>query len=125
MQTVSKQTTGTVYYFPEHDNMMHFQLLHGFRNDNYYYSLEKYPFKIFEPYYQKPDSNNFKSGWLIVNKGYTVLSATFFKITDSLKENNYFSKTLSKGRIDAYYIDSAEKLKYVKAAVANNETIIK
>ena len=41
MQVIAKQTTGNVWYFPEHDNMMHFQLLHQFKDDHHYYSLEK------------------------------------------------------------------------------------
>ena len=86
---------------------------------------KKHPFKIFYPYYEKTDSLNFKSGWFIVNKAYTVLPPAFFSITDSLKANNYFNRQLSEGSVDAFYINSAEKLGYVRTIVANNETIVR
>src|SRR5437867_3827956 len=49
IQSLAKKLDGNFFYFPEHDNMMHWKLLHGFNGNFHSYNLEKEPFKVFVP----------------------------------------------------------------------------
>ncbi len=121
MKRITKKATGTAYYFPDHDNMMHLRLLHGFVDDKHYYNLEKYPFKIYRSYYEIPDKLTFEKGWFIVNKYYTVMHPSFFMAMDSLKKDgNFFTIQFSEGYIDALFIDSPEKLQHLIGFVQKN-----
>ena len=91
IQSLTKKLDGYFFYFPEHDNMMHWKLLHGFDSSFHSYNLEKEPFKVFAPYYEK--LNTFHAGWFIVNKKYTTRSSEFLNKVDSLKQIRLFFKT--------------------------------
>jgi hypothetical protein len=97
--------------------MLHFQLLHRFSKNYRYYDLDKKPYKIYSIYYDKIDSNNFRKGWLIVNRAYTTASPNFLSTTDSLKSTSYFQKQFTKGDVDAFYIDTKETLEYIKTSI--------
>lgn len=114
MQTVSAELKGNYYYFPDHDNMMNWQVLHGFNSAVHCFSVEKDPFKIFKPYYENPDTTSFHQGWFIVNKAYIITSAHFLDKIDSLKKDKYFSKQVCAGDICAFFIDTPEQLFYIK-----------
>jgi hypothetical protein len=114
LQSVNTKVDGYYFYFPDHDNMLHFQLLNKFNKNYSYYNLEKKPFKIYALYYNKIDTNNFKKGWFIVNKAYTVASQKFLSTSDSLQSNSYFKKQFIEGDINAFYIDKKETLEYIK-----------
>lgn len=112
MQALSKKLNGNFFYFPDHDNMMHWELLHHFENSFHSYSLEKEPFKVFEPYYEKLDI--FHPGWIIVNKKYTTRSLEFSNKMDSLGRAGYFSKQISTQNISASFINDSSQFSYVK-----------
>ena len=61
MQQLTKQLEGKYFYFPDHDNMMHWKLLNRFNTSLHTYNLEKNPFKIYKKYYERPDSPLFSS----------------------------------------------------------------
>lgn len=120
LKSISSKVDGQSFYFPDHDNMLHFQLLHGFDKKYNYYNLQVKPYNIYAMYYDKLDSTNFKAGWLIVNNAYTEASPKFHAVSDSLKLNNYFKKQIAVGDVDAFYIDSKETLEYLKNAIKKN-----
>lgn len=123
MQMAAKKTNSTIFYFPDHDNMSHFELLHGFDRTMHFYTLEKSPFKIFQPYVERPDSNRFVSGWFIVNRSYSPLPHKFFSFIDKLKSTGYFSRQTSYGVIDAFYIDRPEQLRDMRDLISNSLAI--
>jgi hypothetical protein len=118
IQSLTKKLDGYFFYFPEHDNMMHWKLLHGFDSSFHSYNLEKEPFKVFVPYYEKPDS--FHPGWFIVNKKYTTTSPEFLNKVDSLKHIGYFSKQISVGDVSALFISNDSQLSYLKTIIAED-----
>lgn len=120
LKSISSKVDGENFYFPDHDNMLHFQLLHGFSKGFSYYDLQKKPYNIYAMYYDKLDSTNFKKGWFIVNKAYTEASPKFHTVSDSLKSNHYFKKQITVGDVDAFYVDSKETLEYLKVVVMKN-----
>ncbi len=121
MQTASAELKGNYYYFPDHDNMMHWEMLHGFTSSVHCFNLEKDPFKIFKPYYETLDSTAFQPGWLIVNSAYTTGSAEFLNKMSSLKTGNYFAKQVCNGDICAFFIDTPEKLSDIKKIIGAGE----
>jgi hypothetical protein len=121
LQTISAKVDEKAFYFPDHDNMLHFELLHGFNKTYSYYNLQKEPYKIYYMYYDKLDSTNFKKGWLIVNRAYTEAPSTFLSMSDSLKSVSYFKKQFTEGDVDAFYIDTKETLEYIKTSIIEKE----
>jgi hypothetical protein len=121
LQAISAKVDEQSFYFPDHDNMLHFQLLHGFNKNYSYYNLQKEPYKIYSLYYNKLDSTNFRKGWLIINKAYTEASPNFLSIADSLKSISYFKKQFTEGDVDAFYIDTKETLQYIKTSIIEKE----
>jgi hypothetical protein len=119
MQHISTELKGNYFYFPDHDNMMHWKMLHGFSNKTHSISLENNPFKIFEPYYDKPDTANFEAGWLIVNNAYLQNGKKFLEKINSLTRQNFFANKMRVGDISAYFIDKPEKLFFIKKIVAD------
>ncbi len=117
LQSVNAKVDGYYFYFPDHDNMLHFQLLNKFNKNYSYYNLEKDTYKIYALYYNKVDTSNFKKGWFIVNKAYTGASQNFLTFTDSLQTNSYFKKQFTEGDINAFYIDTKETLDYIKTII--------
>ncbi len=120
LKSISSKIDGQTFYFADHDNMLHFQLLHGFNKGYSYYDLEKKPYNIYAMYYDQLDSANFKKGWFIVNNAYIVVSPKFLVVSDSLKSNNYFKKQITVGDVNAFYIDSKETLEYLKEVINKN-----
>ena len=121
IQSLTEKLDGYFFYFPEHDNMMHWKLLHGFDSIFHSYNLEKEPFKVFVPYYEKLDS--FHPGWCIVNKKYTTRSPEFLNKIDSLKHINYFSKQISIEDVSAFFISSPVQLSYVKTIIDEDKVL--
>jgi hypothetical protein len=117
-QSLTKKLDGYFFYFPEHDNMMHWKLLHSFDSSFHSYNLEKEPFKVFAPYYEK--LNAFHPGWFIVNKKYTTRSSEFLNKVDALKHTGYFSKQISIGDVDAFLISRPSQLSYAKTIIAED-----
>ncbi len=120
IQSLAKKLDGNFFYFPEHDNMMHWELLHGFNGNFHSYNLEKEPFKVFVPYYEKLDTVSFNTGWFIVNKVYTERSANFLNKIDSLQQIHYFSKQISIGDMSAFFISNPSQLSYVKTIIVSD-----
>lgn len=125
MQQLNKQLTGNRYYFADHDNMAHWRLLHRFDDTVHCYNLDAAPFKIFQLYYEKPDSTNFQPGWFLVNTKYTEHSDGFIHSIDSLQHTNYFSRVLTKGDMRAMYIQQPPQLSLVKNIVANDVKVMR
>ena len=117
--TFSTQLTGRYFYFPEHDNTYHFELLHHFDNSYHIYNVEQHPFKIFDLYYQKQDSV-FHPGWFIVNKAYTLRSLSFIESIQELDREKYFHDKKVTGDVSAYYISNPEQLKHIEALTAED-----
>ncbi|HEX5154372.1 MAG TPA: hypothetical protein VFW07_23150 [Parafilimonas sp.] len=118
MQTLTKKPDGYFFYFPEHDNMRHWQLLHRFDSSFHSYNLEKEPFQVFASYYE--DIHTFQPGWFIVNKKYTARSPKFLSRIDSLQHTGYFSKQVVAGDINAFFLSDSSQFQYVKAIIAKD-----
>ncbi|MBE7173816.1 MAG: hypothetical protein INR73_24800 [Williamsia sp.] len=103
------------YYFPDHDNMMHWKLLHKY-DDRLLnaYNFEKHPYKVYQVYYEKPDSTRFHPGWLIVNRVYTTCSPVFINKVDSLQHTGFFSKSVIRGGVGAYWMERKEQYQYIQ-----------
>ncbi|HEY6975222.1 MAG TPA: hypothetical protein VH396_02970 [Chitinophagaceae bacterium] len=123
IQFLTKKLDGHFFYFPEHDNMMHWKLLHGFDSSFHSYNLEKEPFKVFVPYYEKPEV--FHPGWFIVNKKYTTRSPEFLNRVDSLKHMGYFSKQISIEDVSAFFISNPSQLFYLKTIIAEDVEVFR
>jgi hypothetical protein len=119
MQNLSTELKGNYFYFPDHDNMMHWQLLHGFDDKIHSISLEKNPFKIFKPYYENSDTAHFNAGWFIVNSAYLQIGNAFLEKINSLSNENFFISKTCSGDICAYFIDTPSKLAFIKEVVAD------
>jgi hypothetical protein len=103
--------------------MMHWKLLHGFDSSFHSYNLEKEPFKVFVPYYEKPEV--FHPGWFIVNKKYTTRSPEFLNRVDSLKHMGYFSKQISIEDVSAFFISNPSQLFYLKTIIAEDVEVFR
>jgi hypothetical protein len=125
IQSLTKKLDSNFFYFPEHDNMMHWKLLYGFDSTFHSYNLEKEPFKVFIPYYEKLDTLHFHQGWFIVNKKYTTRSSDFLNRVDSLKQKKYFPKQISTGDVSAFFISNHSQLSYLKTIVAEDTQVLR
>lgn len=125
MQKLDKQISGAHYYFADHDNMMHWKLLHGFSDSAHCYNMDASPFKIFQLYYEKVDSTAFYQGWFLVNTKYSERSDVFFNTIDSLQRQNYFIKQLTSGDMKALYIEVPAQLTLVKNLVENDIKVMR
>jgi hypothetical protein len=106
------------YYFPDHDNMMHWELLNQFNDTTtHYYDLDVNTYKVFREYYQTPDTLNFKKGWFIVNRQYTSRPGAFIYRVDSLQRAGFFSDCKTIGNIGAFLLDNAKQYHYIKCIV--------
>ena len=119
MRSVSTELKGNYFYFPDHDNMMHWKLLHGFKDKVHSVSLEKNPFKIFKPYYENFDTAHFNAGWFIVNSIYIQNGIDFLEKINSLSNENFFTSKTCNGDVCAYFIDTPSKLAFIKKVVAD------
>jgi hypothetical protein len=117
IQWLSEKLSGNYFYFPEHDNMQQWKLIHGFESSFHSYNLEKKSFKVFTPYYEQPDTASFHPGWFIVNQKYTVRSDNFLQIVNNLNQQHFFVKQISCGDVDAFYIDTSVKLNYIRKII--------
>jgi len=117
LQSLSTQLNGNYFYFPEHDNMSHFKLLHHYDTLYHIYNIEQKPFKIFESYYEKP-GRIFHPGWLIVDNVYTLRSPSFLKTIKALDGENYFAAKKIVGEVSAYYIANSTQYQYIKKLTA-------
>ena len=116
MRGISKTIYTGYYYFPDHDNLMHWKLLHHFDDSTIHaYNIEKHPYKVYQVYYQKMDSTRFHPGWLMVNKAYTTCSPVFLNRIDSLQRTKYFSDYVIKGALGAFWINSKEQYEYIRS----------
>ena len=119
MQDISTELKGNYFYFPDHDNMMHWKLLHGFDDKIHSISLEKNPLKIFKPYYENFDTTYFNAGWFIVNSAYIQNGNAFLEKINSLNKQGFFTRKICAGGICAYFIDTPAKLSFIKKVVAD------
>lgn len=124
LQNVSGKASGNIFYFPEHDNMLNWQLIHGFNDSLYCYNLEKHPFMIFNQYYESIDNSDFKPGWLIVDAAYTVRSDIFLQKIKSILDDNH-TMQICDGNVCAYFLDSVDKLSLIRMKVENDEEVIR
>jgi len=125
MRQLDKQLTGNHYYFADHDNMMHWELLHQFNDSIHCYDMDAYPFKIFQLYYERLDTTAFYPGWLLVNKTYTERSEGFLHTMDSLQKIHYFNRRIANSDIDAYYIQQPAQLSFIKNTVENDVKVMR
>ncbi len=125
MRQLNKQLGGNCYYFADHDNMMHWQLLHGFSPNIHCYNTGPEPYKVFALYYQQLDSTTFTPGWLVVNTKYTERSANFLHTVDSLQSRHFFSKQEITGDMQALYIGFPDQLLFVKRLAIGDEKVVK
>lgn len=123
METISSKTSGTYFYFPDHDNMMHWQLLHGFNDSIHCYDLEKSPFMIFKQYYEILDTKEFHTGWLIINDAYTTRSDNFLHRINVLNQMTYLPKKICEGNVCAYYIDLPERLMTAEQIIHSDDKV--
>lgn len=115
LQRLNKNLHAQYFYFPDHDNMMHWKLLHGFEDRTMHaYNIEKHPYKVYKLYYEEPNNTRFQSGWLIINKVYTTCSATFINRVDSLQQAGFFSKRIVEQHVEAVWMDKKEQYEYIK-----------
>ncbi len=119
-QQLSTILQGNYFYFPEHDNMMNWKLLHGFSDSCHTYNLEKEPFKIFQAYYESPDTSAFHPGWFIVNNVYSKSQSKFPEALKKMKETNFFSRQECYGNICAYYLDTKDQFKIIQNLLASD-----
>ena len=104
------------YYFPDHDNMMHWKLFDHFDGRSIHsYNIEKHPYKVYQVYYENPDSTRFHPGWLVVNKVYTTCSPVFLNKVDSLQQTGYFSNHIIANDVEAYWLDKKAQVDYIRA----------
>ncbi|MBG9378158.1 hypothetical protein I5907_18110 [Panacibacter sp. DH6] len=126
MQQLSKKIDGQYFYFPEHDNMQYWKLLHGFNDIVHSFNLDNKPFKVFPQYYEKLDEENFQPGWFVVNNRYTIRSVNFLNTVKVLSKNGFIKDAVDYGEVSAYLIDSFESIKYISKAIEkDNATISK
>jgi hypothetical protein len=125
MQQLNKQLPGTHYYFADHDNMVHWKLLHQFSDTIHTYDMDAYPFKIFALYYEKIDTAHFNPGWFLVNTKYSERSDGFANTIDSLQQKKYFSSQINIGDMRAMYLQQPAQLYYIKALVENDVKVMR
>ena len=122
MQVLEKRIASKYYYFPDHDNMMHWQLLHHFNQDSLvYYNLYQRPFKAFRVYYQPLQTGSFHPGWFILNKAYNVRPPTLLTALDSLYKPDASARGITVGDVSAFYIGSPSGLAAVQALMHRYE----
>jgi hypothetical protein len=119
MKILSTKLQGKCFYFPEHDNMMNWKLLHGFDKKVHAFNLGTNTYKPATIYYERPDSLHFQPGWLIRNRKFAKRSDLFVAKIDSLERANYFSKDISVGDVDGFLIDSKSQLSYIRTLDSN------
>jgi len=124
MRQLNKQLGGNYYYFADHDNLMHWRLLHGFSNSIRCYNTGPAPYKVFALYYEQLDSATFKPGWLLINKKYTERSINFLHVVDSLQSHHYFNKQVAIGDLEAVYLGTPDQLKYVEGLAGGDEKLV-
>ena len=118
MQVLEKRIPDNCFYFADHDNMMHYELLRKFDfKKSSFFNLEKDPFFILDNYTSSPNDHPFKPGWLICNRAYTIRSGKFFSEIDSLTSLNLFSRTIKFPHINAYFIEDRKKLNIIQRLV--------
>jgi hypothetical protein len=125
MQQLNNKIKSNCYYFADHDNMTHWQLLHQFNDTIHCYNLAPQSLNLFKQYYQPLNAKAFTPGWFVVNKTYTERSAGFLHTVDSLKQQHYFTRTLAQGNVIACYISQPAQLDEVKTLTATDEKIIR
>jgi hypothetical protein len=125
MQQLNKQLTGSQYYFADHDNMMHWELLDGFSESIHCKNLAPAPYKVFALYYDTAASRGFSAGWLLINKKYTERTEHFLFAVDSLESLHYFGNRIEVGDMEAFYINNAAALIQIKNLASNDEKVIK
>jgi len=119
MQVLSTKLGGNYFYFPEHDNMMNWKLLHGFGKQIHAFNLGTNTFKPPTLYYEHLDTLSFNTGWLIINRKFATRSDFFLARIDSLAQANYFSKQISRGDVDAFFINRSSQLSYLRSLASN------
>jgi len=125
MRHLDKQLTGTHYYFADHDNMMHWKLLHQFNDSVHAYDMDPSPFKIFQLYYETIDTSAFHPGWFLVNGTYTERSESFLHTVDSLIQKKYFNLQIINGDMRAMYLQQSAQLALVKNLVASDIKVMR
>ena len=118
MKVLSTKLGGNYFYFPEHDNMMNWKLLHGFDKQIHSFNLGTNTFKPPTIYYEQLDTLHFNTGWLIVNRKFANRSDLFVRTIDSLAHTSYFSKEISVADVNAFLVDRQSQLSYLKTLVS-------
>jgi hypothetical protein len=118
MQAIERQIPDSCFYFADHDNMMHYELLRKFDiKKNSFFNLEKDPFFILDNYTSPPNDHTFKPGWLVFNRNYTGRTGNFISEIDSLADLNMFSRTIKFPHINAYFIEDRKKMDIIQRLV--------
>ncbi len=118
MAFLNHRLIATTYYFPDHDNMMHWKLLHRFNDATLYcYNLEPDPYTAYKVYYQRPDTSRFSPGWFLVNRAYTTCPQQVLQRIDSLHTHHFFSQQIKTRCIDAFWIGDKRQLTFVESVV--------
>ncbi|MES2776462.1 MAG: hypothetical protein V4722_19955 [Bacteroidota bacterium] len=118
-QTISAQLPGNYFYFPEHENMISWKLLHHFDTAYHCYNLDPAPFKLFVPYYEKQDSV-FHPGWVIINHGFTARTPGFLEKIKHPDSQQYFPIQKQVGDIRAYYLSDKTQYEFMQALTARD-----
>lgn len=117
MQFLAKQNHGNYYYFPDHDNLMHWKLLHHFDNSIHTVNLGIPMPGFFDVYYEKPERGTFEPGWFLVNKAYLVKRKnTLGKINRVLVQYPKLQQ-ISNGDITLYFLNSYDQLSAIQKAL--------
>ena len=119
MQVLSTKLSGNYFYFPEHDNMMNWKILHGLDKHTHTFNLGTNTFKPSVIYYEQLDTLDFHAGWLIINRKFAKRSDLFLGQIDSLARVNYFSKAMDVGDVDAFFIDRLSQVSDVRKLASN------
>ena len=98
-------------WFPEHDNMMNWQLLQGWRNDQNW-NLDPQPPPVLDLYYNRVSAVS--KGWFIVNRVYTIRTAAYLNAISKLDRSRFFSGKQTVGDVSAYRIDTPGQLDSLK-----------
>ena len=117
MRTISTTVNDKYFYFPEHDNMMNWKLLHGFDDSIHCYNLGKDSYKGYASYYEKVDSVNFHPGWFVVNKSFGRRPVVVSSV-DSLNRLNYFSRAVVEGDLTAFFIDDSVQMATLRKIIS-------
>jgi len=121
MKQLNRDIHSNYYYFADQENMAHWNLLTRFDTTIHNYNMEAHPYKVFQVYYQLPDTINFHPGWFIVNSVFTDRPRSFVGRMDSLQQTGFFSACKAVGNMRAFSLDNEKQFSYLKAIIARQQ----